>query len=181
LLNLQAEYIRDEQALEMFIESQNRIKSMALVHEELYKSRNLAKFNFSEYVQNLTTYMLSSYGASATAISLKIKIKDVSLNIDKSVTCGLIINELISNSLKYAFSNRKRGMISIEGSAENDNKYTLIVSDNGIGFPKNLDFRATKTLGLQLICTLIDELNGTIDLESNGGTKFTIVFENINE
>lgn len=175
LLNLQIGYIKDKQSLEIFKESQNRVKSMALIHEKLYQSKDMAKIDFSEYVQGLTVNLFRAYGVSAETITLKINVTNVLLGIDTAIPCGLIINELISNSLKHAFPENKKGEIGINLRLHN-NIYTVIISDNGIGFPKNLDFRKTETLGFQLVITLVNQLKGTISLDRNNKTEFKIVF-----
>jgi len=175
LLNLQSRYIKDKQVLHVFKESQNRIKSMALIHKKLYQSKDLARIDFAEYVRSLIADLFRSYKADYDLITLKINIDDVFLGIDTAIPCGLIINELVSNSLKYAFKGGQ-GEIRIDLHSEKEGKFTLIVSDSGLGLPKDLDFRNTESLGLQLICTLVDQLQGTIGLDRTGGTKFKIAF-----
>ena len=179
LLNLQSRYIKDKQTLEMLRESQNRIRAMALVHEKLYQSKDLTKVNLAEYLQKEVADLFRSYGVSSEAIKLKIDTDDVFLNIDTAIPCGLIINELVSNSLKHAFPDGREGEIRIEVRSEGDGQFTLIVGDNGVSFPKDLDFRNTETLGLQLVTTLVAQLGGTIELERDGGTTFKIKFSEI--
>jgi len=176
LLNLQSRYVKDKQVFEMLREGQNRIKSMALIHEKLYQSKDLAKIDFAEYIQNLTTSLYRSYRVKPNDITLKIKVDNVLLGVDAAIPCGLIIDELVSNSLKYAFPGDRKGEIRISLCSDNDNKTRLIVSDNGIGLPKDLDFRNTTSLGLQLLVTLADQLEGTLELDRSGGTKFRIMF-----
>jgi PAS domain S-box-containing protein len=180
LLYLQSEHIKDEQSLATIKESQNRVKSMALVHEQLYQPEGLARVNFTEYIRNLATYLLRSYGVNPDAITLKINADDVSLGIDTAIPCGLIINELVSNSVKHAFpAGKARGdresEIRIDLHAD-DSKLTLTVSDNGVGLPGDLDFRNTESLGLHLVNTLTRQLEGTIELDRSGGTAFEITF-----
>lgn len=176
LLNLQSRYIKDKQVLHVFKESQDRIKSMALIHKKLYQSKNLARIDFAEYVRSLIADLFRSYNADYDLITLKTNIDDVFLGIDTAIPCGLIINELVSNSLKYAFPEGGQGEIRIDLHSEKEGKFSLIVSDSGVGFPKDLDFRNTESLGLQLACTLVDQLQGTIGLDRTGGTKFKIAF-----
>ena len=176
LLNLQAGYIKDAEALEMFKDCQNRVRSMALMHEKLYQSRNLASIDFSKYIRSLTNDLLRLYSVNTNAIKLKVDAGDALLDINTAIPCGLIINELISNSLKHAFPDSRNGKISIKLLSDNDNKYTLVVSDNGIGLPENLDFRNTESLGLQLVNTLTDQLHGTIEVDGSGGTSVKIIF-----
>ncbi len=176
LLKLQAGYIKDDRILEVFQESQNRVRAMALIHEKLYQSEDLAKTDFAEYIHSLATDLFRSYSVNSRVIKLNLNVEDVRLSIDTAIPCGLIINELISNSLKYAFSAGQAGEINISLSSEAGDRYTLIVQDNGSGFPTNLNFRNTKSLGLQLVCSLIKQLHGTIDLERDRGVAFKITF-----
>ena len=173
LLNLQSKYIKDDQALEMFKESRNRIRSMTLIHEKLYRSKDLANIDVAEYIQNLSSNLFRSY--SAGRISLKTQVDDMLLST--AIPCGLIINELVSNSLKHAFP-EKQGEIYVNLHRD-DGRSTLIVSDNGVGFPENVDFRNTDSLGLQLVCTLTDQLDGAIELNRRDGTEFKITFGEI--
>ncbi len=176
ILNLQSRHIKDKHALKMFEDSQNRIKSMALVHEKLYESENLAGIDFAEYIRSMTSYLFSLYKIGQ-AIGLNIDIKDILLDVNTAIPCGLIINELISNSLKYAFPEGIVGEICIQLFSDKDDKFTLIVKDNGIGFPKDLDFRETESLGMQLVIMLVEQLEGTIELDKSKGTNFKITFE----
>ena len=176
LLNLQSRYIKDKQVLHVFQESQDRIKSMVLIHTKLYQSKGLARVDFAEYIRSLIADLFRSYKADCDLITLKTNVDDVFLAIDTAIPCGLIINELVSNSLKYAFPEDGQGEIRIDLHWEKGGKFTLIVSDSGVGFPRDLDFRNTESLGLQLACTLVDQLQGTIGLDRTGGTKFKIAF-----
>jgi len=164
LLNLQGNYIQNEQCLELFIPSLTRINSMALVHEKLYQSENLAQVDLAEYVRDLVGNLLSANAVNPEAIALKINIGKIYLGMDVAIPCGLIINELVLNSFKHAFPGVKSGEIRIDGCSESEHKIILTISDNGIGLPPDLDFRNTKSLGLQLIGALIDQLGGTIEL-----------------
>jgi len=177
LLKLQSGYIKDNKALLMFKESQNRVKSMTLIHEQLYDSKVLGWINCTEYIRNLVNHLIRSFRLHLHKIKLNINVNDIFLDIDTANSCGLIINELVSNSLKHAFpAGKEDGEIRIDLHSDNDNKFILIVSDNGVGFPKDIDFRNTKSLGLQLVNTLIEQLDGTIELYSSGGTAFEIAF-----
>lgn len=176
LLNLQSTYIEDPKSLEIFRESQTRVKTMALIHEKLYRSKDLNKIEFAEYIRTLVNDLFTSYNADASKIHLKSKIEGIFLGVDTAILCGLIINELISNSLKHAFPNGKKGEIFIGLSKDAGNRFILIVKDNGIGFPKDIDFRNTESLGLQLVTTLTDQLGGTVELNKNGHTAFKITF-----
>src|SRR6185369_2875231 len=126
-------------------------RSMALIHEKLYQSKDLARIDFAEYIRTLAANLFRSYRVNSDAIVLSIEVDDVSLSVDTAIPCGLIINELVSNSLKYAFPKGGAGKIKVELNLEGNNNFTLVVSDDGVGFPKELDFRTTESLGLQLV------------------------------
>ena len=175
LLNLQSGYIQDPQAGELFKESRNRVKSMALIHERLYQSKDLARIDFAEYVRNLTTHLFRSYGVTARAVSLQIAVDNILLDIDTAIPCGLIINELVTNSLKYAFPPGLEGEIRIGLHRESNGQLALNVSDNGTGLSPDFDFQKTESLGLQLVNTLTDQLQGQIEIERQGGTTFKIL------
>ncbi len=178
LLNMQSRSIQDKQYLEIFKDSQDRIRAMALIHEKLYQAKDLARINFAGYIRDLAASLFRSYKGKSAAIALKIHIDDVSLSIDAAVPCGLIINELVSNALKHAFRMSNKGEICIELCMNLEHQFVLIVSDNGAGFPINLDFQNTESLGLQLVNTLAAQLRGSVELNSNGGTEFKITFPN---
>jgi len=188
LLFLQSEYVQDTKTREMFKESQNRVRSMALLHQKLYQSKNLAGIESNEYIRDLTRNLLTSYGVSDANIRLEVVAEGITLGMDTAVPCGLIINELVSNSLKHAFPSGGSGEIRVEllrseppaGEGPQDEGrdwYRLVVADTGIGFPEGLDFRKTESLGLKIVCTLTAQLSGRIDLERNGGSRFTILFQ----
>lgn len=177
LIDFHAQYIKNNnKELELCMKCQNRVKSIALIHEHLYHSKDLAKINFNEYIQNLTEFLFQLYEINFDAIKLKLNVDDVLLNINTAIPCGLIINELFSNALKYAFPKDRVGEIHIELHKFDDNKITLMVNDNGIGLPETLDFRNTESLGLQLVCILTQQLKGNIQLDRKGGTTFKITF-----
>jgi len=176
LLNLESRYIKDEQTLHVFKEIQNRIRSMALIHEKLYQSKELARIDFAGYIRSLVADSFRSYKANSHLITLKTNIDDVLLGIDTAISCGLIISELASNSLKYASPAGRQGTIHVDFHLGEEGKFTLIVGDNGVGFPKDLDFRNTESLGLRLTLTLVDQLEGTIELDRSGGTEFKVTF-----
>lgn len=178
LLHLQSEQIENKDIKEMFKESQNRIKLMANLHEQLYQSKSLAKINLGEYIQSLTTNLFHSYKINPAVITLKINIPDIFMDVDNTLLCSLIVNELVSNSLKHAFPAGKKGEIIIDFHLE-DNTHKLTVSDTGVGFPKDVDFRNTKTLGLQLANIFVQQLEGAIKLDRTEGAKFIITFQYI--
>lgn len=176
LLNLQTHYIKDKSYVDMLRESQHRIRSMGLIHEKLYQSENLAEIHFTEYVKTLVYSLFRSYGVNTGRIAVKTDIEDISLDIDTAIPCGLIINELVSNSLKYAFPGERTGEITIQLHSRNGH-IELVVADNGTGIPEHIDFRTTSSLGLHLVTILVEEqLKGEISLDRNKGTAFHITF-----
>jgi PAS domain S-box-containing protein len=175
LIKLQSRHIKDETALEFFKSTQNRIRSMAIIHEKLYKSKDFAGVDFAGYIQILAKHLFNVYGVDPKAIKININIKDVLLNINTAIPCGLIINELLSNSLKYAFPDGKKGEISIAIHPIDKNEMELIVNDNGVGLPEEIDIKHTESLGLHLVTILVeDQLQGDIKLDRTGGTRFYI-------
>jgi PAS domain S-box-containing protein len=172
LLSLQSNAATDPHAQEQLRESQNRIRSMALIHERLYQSENLARINFEDYVRSLGAFLFRSYNVQG--IRFLYKIDQCTLPVDSAIPCGLIINELVSNSLKYAFKGRTEGEIEIGFVIVRKTVAVLSIRDNGIGFPRDLDFRTTQTLGMQLVNTLTAQINGTIGLVRDRGTTFSI-------
>lgn len=177
ILNLQSSYVDDKKILEIIEESRHRIRSMAIIHENLYQNTNFSSINFKNYSRELIRNLISSYHLNdEAAIKIKEKVETVELNLDQAIPCGLIINELITNSLKYAFEGKNKGNIYLELS-DNKDKITLMVGDDGKGLPKNFDINQTETLGLQLVVTLVEQLDGNIRLEKKKGIKYFITFE----
>jgi PAS domain S-box-containing protein len=176
MLSLQSMHIMDDDLKAMFRESQGRVQTMAIVHEKMYQSADLSKIGFADYIKDLTNELFVSYGVDSSRITSEVNVEDIKLGVDVAIPCGLIVNELISNSLKHAFPNGEKGEITIDLNKDDDNKFKLIVGDNGVGFPKGIDFKKMESLGLRLVNTLVDQLRGTIELENNEGTKFKIKF-----
>ena len=175
LLKLQSNRIKEKQYADMLKDSQGRIKSMALVHEKLYQTKDLAEVDFNGYIKSLANSLFTSYGVNPKKIALKIEAADVALGLDSAIPCGLIINELISNSLKHAFPDDREGKISVALRSINEDAFELEISDNGIGIPDGLDFRNTESLGLHLVTILSeDQLHGKIELDRTGGTTFHV-------
>lgn len=174
LLNLKARYIHDEKVFNVFQDSQNRVRVMAIIHENLSQSNDLGKIKFFDYIQKLTNNLICSYGVDQD-IKIHLNIDQVSLKIDTAIPCALIINELISNALKHAFTEHGTGDIYVKLVDLNHGKYSLTVSDNGVGFPKNIEFYKNQSLGLQLVWNLVEQLEGNITFTPMG-TVFTIVF-----
>ncbi|MEG4576536.1 PAS domain S-box protein [Microcoleus sp. N3A4] len=180
LLELQSNTVADPQLSKMFEESQNRLNSMALIHEKLYRSTNLAQINFGEYLEDLVSNLFHSYNISDNRILLQVLAEPISLNLETATPCGLIANELVSNTLKHAFPDGATGTVSVECYQTSDREIHLFVKDNGIGFPQNLDFRKTNSMGFQVVCTLTEQLEGTIELSTQIGTTFYLKFHELN-
>ena len=175
ILNLQSSYVKDSYALNLLKECQNRIKSMAFIHESLYQTKNFESVNFSEYVTVLTKNLVHTYSINTKKIKLILTLHKLFLNLDLSIPCGLIINEIISNSLKYAFPNNRDGIIFVNLTVNKKN-VKIEVGDNGVGIPQKVNVKNTQTLGLQLVDTLVEQINGTLKLNRNKGTIFSIEF-----
>lgn len=176
LLRLQASTIADPKTLAALADSRNRIRSMALIHEKLYQSNDLAHINFASYVQNLASEIFASYGIDAIAVQLRLDITDIAMSVDRAIPCGLIINELLSNALKYAFPDQQAGEVFIEMYRTPYGNYRLTIGDNGIGLPEDFDFQQASSLGLNIVQNLVLQLSGSIVLERRQGTVFRITF-----
>ncbi|WP_424358373.1 histidine kinase N-terminal 7TM domain-containing protein [Methanocella sp. MCL-LM] len=174
LLNLQLSGESSEEIVTAFRESQNRITTMALVHERLYQSGDLSRIDFAGYVQSLVGNLRRSYPGSCN-VNTQVDVEGISVDIDRAIPCGLIINELVSNSFKYAFRGRQEGTIRVSFTGSG-NVCTLTVSDDGTGMPPGMDIRNPGTLGLQLVNTLVGQISGTVELDRAAGTRFTITF-----
>lgn len=184
LLNLQVKNVNNKQVHDILEESKNRIRSMAFIHEKLYQSDDFARINLTEYIQSLTAYLFHTYRIDSDRVELKTNIKEVSLSLDMAVPCGLLINELMTNALKYAFPVKadephgRKGKIQVNLSFT-DKKYTLIVGDDGVGLPEKIDLNKPKTLGLQLINSLADQLDAAVEVAQDGGTTFKFEFQDL--
>jgi len=176
LLRLQSQQIADPTVLAAFTESQNRVHAMAVVHETLYRSEDFAQINLASYLEDLCAHLFRAYALDPTQVRLDVRVAGVTLDLDRAAPCGLLINELVSNALKYAFPGGRSGRLAVELGATPGGAHVLTVSDDGVGLPASLDFRRARTLGLQLVCGLIQQLGGTIDLDRTTGTKFTMTF-----
>lgn len=181
LLDLQAHHISDPTGREIYKESQNRVITMALIHEELYRSVNLSQVDFADYIQNLCENLMVSYGADGDRIVLDIKAEKIEMVVDTAIPCGLIINELITNSLKHAFPGERRGKISLFFKQLKDREFQLTVSDDGVGIPEDVNIYKTSTLGMQLVTVMVEQLGGTIKVKRRDGTRFTIRFKEYHE
>ena len=177
LLSLQSSYIEDENVRTLFQESQNRIRSMAMVHEKLYKSENMSKIDFKQYMSDLVDSL--SYNHRINPDNVKKNMEPVLFDVETAIPCGLIVNELVTNTFKHAFPDGNVGEITVELFKEGDTVF-LKVSDSGIGFPEDIDFKNTKSLGLKLVNSLVMQLDGEIQLDTTNGTTFTVSFTRSN-
>lgn len=177
LLKLQLGHVKDLQAAAVIRDCQNRIKTIAIVHEKLYQSPSLANVAIGNYLQSLISHLFRTFLVDPASVAFTVEAGNIALPIDQAIPCSLIINELVSNSLKYAFPEKWPGRIRIRLQPSGENLIRLEVGDNGIGFPARVDFRNTATLGLQLVITFVEQLGGSIELNAgNPGTEFVITF-----
>ncbi len=177
LLRLQAENIHDPDLLAVFLESQNRVRSMAIIHECLYESPDLARMDFSNYVEKLTDNLLRTYSVLPERNSIRLEVDNVSLSLDVAIPCGLIITELVSNALKYAYPKGREGVVSVRFRTLPENRYELSVTDQGVGLKKPINFESTESLGLRLVHILTEQLGGSLLMENGVGAKFTVNFK----
>ena len=176
IFSLQSRYVKDEQALDVFKDCRQRIQAMALIHEKLYQSMNLSKVSFRAYIQTLVAQLFDSYTLKPGQIQLRMQIAGLILDIKKAIPLGLIINELVSNSLKHAFPNHRKGEVTVILGFDEGDHLTLIVKDNGIGFPEPPDSQKMKSFGLVLVHSLVRQLAGVIEMERKDGTTFNLRF-----
>lgn len=177
LLNLQSHYLADDGARSVFKESQNRIKTMALIHEELYQREDLSRINLAEYINGLARNLMASYSIQSGRISLVMDLEDADIALDTAIPCGLIVNEIVSNSLSHAFPGNQSGQIKIDFKTRDPGNYELTILDDGIGLPPELNVKETRTLGLRLITILAEQLGADLHIERNGGTVFRLTFQ----
>ena len=188
-LFLQSRSIKDEKILNLFEDSQNRIRSMALIHEKLYQSKDTEDINFKEYIRGLVEHLNRSYQKNGPIIKTNVYIEDIKLSLDTAISCGLIVNELITNSYKYAFpvdwaeqkSQNNDLLIEVKVEKHEENEFVLIVSDNGIGLPENFNPQDTDSLGLKLVSSIVSQINGSIEIVGTNGTQVKIVFKDNNK
>lgn len=193
IINYQSQQITDENIFDMYKENQNRVKSVILIHEKFYQSQDPAWIDFEDYVKSLITDLFNSHGIDKNLIMVDIDIKNVLFNLNTAIPCGLIVNELITNSIKHGFTELK-SQKSINGLfpefdrvdneiavkiTKKEEYYIMNIYDNGVGFPEDLNFQKTNTLGMQLVISLINRLRGTIELEREKGTLFKITFKDL--
>jgi len=176
LLALQSKYIRDDKVLKALQESQNRIKAMALVHEILYQYPEIANIDLDLYVKTLAKSLFEFYHSKGKEIVLRTDISEVALGVNTAIPVGLIINELMSNALKHAFPNRNTGEIFIRVRKKNRN-ISIIFRDDGTGLPRDMNCRDTRSLGLRMVFSIVEQMKGTIGLDRSKGSEFSMVLE----
>jgi len=176
MLNLQTGCISDDYSRLALRDSQNRIRTLALVHEKLYSSGDVSQIAVKDFIGDLTSSLFRLLSAASLPVALRLDLADVSLDLDAVIPLALILNELLSNSLQHAFPDGREGEIAVVLGPASTSRLELVVADDGVGLPGKLDYRETETLGLQLVCLLTTQLGGTIKLDTHGGTVFTIEF-----
>ncbi|MCK4764830.1 MAG: response regulator [Candidatus Aminicenantes bacterium] len=176
LLSLHSRRVDDKKSAAVLMEVNNRIHSIALIHEKLYQAEDLARIDFDEYIRSLTGHLRSASPELAPGVRFKIKAGEILFEIGKAIPCALIINELVTNSLKYAFPRQRDGEIAIDLSVVAGDKAILSVADNGIGLPVDFSIEEAGTLGIQIVKALVKQLHGTLKIEKSKGSKFTIEF-----
>jgi PAS domain S-box-containing protein len=176
LTNLQMHQIDDPKVKQIMVETQNRVRAMSFVHEKLYRSEDISHINLADYTRFLATHLFSFYGVDSRQVSLKIEIGKILLDINTAIPVGLIINELVSNTIKHAFPEGRKGEIWIS-VGQQDHTLTILFGDDGIGIPQDIDWRTVPSLGLRLVILLVNQLNGTIELDRSAGTLFKIVIQ----
>ena len=176
LLNLQANSIQDAHILNLLQQNKNRITCIAIIHEMLCQSNTLSHLNAPHYITQLAQFILNLYASRSESIALELALDEVTLDIDMAICLGLIVHELLTNTMKYAFPDQDDGLVQIQLFSRHYGHFSLAVRDNGIGFPSNIDFQNTPSLGLQLVNLLTKQLRGIITLDTTSGTSFTMTF-----
>lgn len=176
LLNMQAELLPDLAARQALRDAQRRVHSLALIHEQMYGDKDMDEVDFGEYASRLTRDLLESFGAAASRVSLRFALEPVSLAMDQMIPCGLILNELVTNSLKYAFPGERSGEILVSLACENGRRVTLTVADNGVGLPPGVEQQRPNSLGTRIVAILTAQLGGTVTRESGQGLRSTVTF-----
>jgi two-component sensor histidine kinase len=176
LLNMQAELLSEPSLKEVLQESRRRVESMAMIHERLYSDQDMDHLDFRQYVNALARELYNIYFVNSDLVSLRLELAPVSLELNQAIPCGLILNELLANCLKYAFPDARRGEILVALRREDDH-ITLRVADNGVGLPLGLDWRNTKSLGLRIVNILARQLKGSVHQETGAGADFSLIFQ----
>jgi two-component sensor histidine kinase len=176
LINMQVRRLSDASSRLALQECQSRVQTMALIHEMLYQSKNYSSVQFSEYTRSLAANIFQATGVSPTTVALDLSIEALSLAVDKAIPCGLILNELITNALKHAFPNERGGVVHVKLAKVSDREILLSVTDDGIGLPTSFDMETSNSLGMQLVSTLVEQLEGHLEITRSGGTAFSVTF-----
>ena len=176
LLNIQSRRFQDEAVLDFIREGQNRVRSMALVHQDLYQAERLDKIDFEEYLKKMVSHLKIMYDTDQRGIAIELEVHNVMLDVNTAIPLGLIVNELVSNTLKHAFVDRAEGRVVIRLQRQSDNHYCLSVTDDGVGLPSNVDLRQTDSLGLKLVDGLTDQLHGSLSVKNGQGSSFEVTF-----
>ncbi len=181
LLSLQEMNLKDPAAAAALRESKNRVLAMSFIHEKLYQDKDLSKVNLGDYIQNLVTHLFKSYALAPGKVQLKIEVKETFMNFKTAIYLGLIVNELVTNSLKHAFPGERKGTIEVylDRINEEEDKNILIFRDNGVGIPGSVDLQHPNSLGMQIIHTLVKQIHGDIAMDRKEGTAFTIRFKKL--
>ncbi len=176
MLYLQSGYVRDYEAKALFEDSQKRVDAMSLIHEKLYGSKDLAKVDLREYVDGLVCNLSALSAGAYEDVKIRSEVEDVWLDVNSAIPCGLVINELVTNAIRHAFPDGRKGKIVIGMHVDGDGLVVLSVSDDGRGFPADIDFRDTQSLGLRLVTSLVGQLGGMIELDRSLGASFRVMF-----
>jgi two-component sensor histidine kinase len=177
MLNLQASRVDDSRIAELFAESRNRVRSMALVHENLYRAGDFAQIAMDEHIKTLCRHLFRAYGPATRDIRMVIDVEDIHLDLDRAVSAGLIVNELVSNAFKHAFPEGRVGTVRVELKRKGRRGCALAVMDDGVGLPMDIESQPSVSLGLQLVQDLTDQLRGEIVIDRAGRTSFTLLFD----
>lgn len=176
LLDLQSDYVTDENLLDLFADSQNRIQAMALIHEQLYQAKDFGRIDFSEYIHRLVSNLSFSWGNQMESVQTIIDAEAIPINLDTAIPCGLLINELVTNAFKHAFPNGRSGHVKIQLSRCPSQRFHLSIQDDGIGFPKEMDWQNSASLGLKLVQILAKQLKAEIQFDHSQGTEVAFTF-----
>lgn len=176
LLSLQGEHAQEKGVSQILLESRRRVRSMAMIHERLYSTGDPVQLDFGDYVQRLCAYLLDAYGTDRERIKLNIKVEPLRLDANRAILCGLILNELVSNAIKYAFPGKQSGRIMVGLKKKGEDSCVLVVSDNGKGLPLRFGVGVSRSLGLKLVGMLGDQLNAKVGVSRRNGTRFQLVF-----
>ncbi len=180
ILNLQSSYVSDQATLDILQESQQRIKSMSFIHETLYRTADFSKLEFTQYINTIITNLVRTYRTADTEVELKAELDDIFLSLDQSIPCGLIVNELVSNAMKYAWKGKKKGKLTATLKEKKSGLVCITIADDGVGLPKDFQYDKTDSLGIQLVYTLIEQLDAKLQVKSsNKGTSFNIEFKRV--